>query len=264
MARWLIAVFVWGLAALPAAAADLTGEAIRAYDDYFAAARKEFVARAIGDAPGRRAERDAPSDSRGLVRPGSGDGILSKPDSLVHHWRGAIFLPGVSLDQVIAISQGYAEYPRIFKPIQTATVLPAAGDGEFHVLFRMKSSAGGLSATLELRTRIQWVRVDEGHAYVVSASEQIREVANAGRPSEHLLPEGHDSGYLWRAASMTRFAAGDGGVWMVMETVALSRPFPPLLGWVIEPVARRLGRSSVEDSMNQFAQAVQGRSKLAP
>lgn len=263
MTRWVIVALVSGLACSSASAADVTETAIRGYDEYFATARKEFVARATGDVPDRRAERDAPSGSGGLVRPGSGDGILSKPDSLVHHWRGAIFLPGVSLDQVIAISQAYAEYPRIFKPIQAATVLPASGDG-FHVLFRMKSSAGGLSATLDLRTRIQWVRVDEGHAYVVSASEQIREVANAGRPSEHLLPEGHDSGYLWRAASMTRFVAGDGGVWMVMETVGLSRPFPPLLGWVIEPIARRLGRSSVEDSMNQFAQAVRGRSKLAP
>jgi len=263
MARWVIVALVWGVACAPASAADLTEAAIRAYDEYFAAARKDFVARATGDAPGRRAERDAPGVDRGVVRPASGDGILSKPNSLVHHWRGEIFMPGVSLDQVMAISQAYAEYPRIFKPIQAATVLPAAGDG-FHVLFRMKSSAGGLSATLDLRTRIRWVRLDEQRAYVVSASEEIREVANAGRPSERLLPEGHDSGYLWRAASMTRFAASDGGVWMVMETVGLSRPFPPLLGWAIEPFARRVGRSSVEDSMTEFAQAVRDRSKLKP
>ena len=50
-----------------------------------------------------------------------------------------------------------------------------------------------------------------------------------------------------------------------METIGLSRPFPPLLGWVIEPVARRMGRGSVGESMQEFAQALSARgSKLAP
>ena len=197
------------------------------------------------------------------MQPGSGDGILSTPGSLVHHWRGEIFLPSVTLDQVLVLSQGYADYPRIFKPIRAATLLPPSEDA-LHVLFRMKASGGGLSATLDVRSRIQWTRVDQRRAYVVSTSQEIREVSNAGRPDERLLPEGHDSGYLWRAASMTRFLADAGGVWMAMETVGLSRPLPPLLGWVLEPIARRVGRGSVEESMAEFAQAVAARGKLAP
>jgi hypothetical protein len=262
MARWLIAGLVWGLVSSPASAADLTDAAIRAYDEYFAAARQAFVALAVAE-PSSRPERDRARAVRAAARPGAGDGILSKPDSLVHHWRGEIFLPGATLDQVIAISQAYADYPRIFAPVRAATVLPQT-DQALHVLFRMKASGGGLSATLDLRTRIQWMRLDERRAYVVSSSEEIREAANAGKPTERLLPEGHDSGYLWRAASMTRFVAEGGGVWMAMETIGLSRPFPALLGWVLEPIARRLGRGSIEDSMREFAQAVGERSKLAP
>ena len=34
-----------------------------------------------------------------------------------------------------------------------------------------------------------------------------------------------------------------------METIGLSRSFPPMLGWFIEPIARRLGRKSVELSL---------------
>jgi hypothetical protein len=262
VSRWLIAALAWGLASAPASAADLSDAAIRAYDEFFAAARRSFVARAAaGAAP--QADGDTTRAGRGTARPGTGDGILSKPDSLVHHWRGGIFLPGVTLDQVIAVSQRYADYPRIFKPIRAAAVLPPTGSA-LHVRFRMQSSAGGLSATLDVRTRIEWTRLDERRAYVVSASEEIREVVDAGTPDERLLPEGRDSGYLWRAASMTRFVAGSGGVWMEMETVGLSRRFPPLVGWVLEPIARRLGRGSVEDSMQEFALAVRDRSKLAP
>jgi hypothetical protein len=33
---------------------------------------------------------------------------------------------------------------------------------------------------------------------------------------------------------------------------------------MIEPIARRVGRGSVEDSMKEFAQALEDRGKLAP
>jgi hypothetical protein len=47
---------------------------------------------------------------------------------------------------------------------------------------------------------------------------------------------------------------------MEMETIGLSRPFPPLLGWIIEPIARHIGRASVEESVQEFRRAVLMRS----
>jgi hypothetical protein len=84
-------------------------------------------------------------------------------------------------------------------------------------------------------------------------------VKDAGKTTERYLPAGQDSGYLWRASAFTRFVEEDGGVYMEMETVGLSRPFPALLGWVIEPIARRIGRGSVEESAQEFRRAVQMR-----
>jgi len=78
-------------------------------------------------------------------------------------------------------------------------------------------------------------------------------------PTERYVPPGQDRGYLWRAATFTRFVEADGGVYMEMETIGLSRPFPPLLGWVIEPIARRIGRGSVENSIQEFRRAVLAR-----
>ena len=262
-ARCLALALACALFPIRAQAADLTDAAIRAYDAYLAGARRDFVERARSNSPHLVADSNDPRTRRGVAQPGSGDGILSHPDSLVHHWRGEIFLPDTTLDAVIGLSQGYADYPRIFRPIRAATVLPPSGDA-VNVLFRMRASGGGLSATLDVRTRSEWVRVDERRAYVVSTSQEIREVKDAGRPGERLLPAGHDSGYLWRAATMTRFLADGGGVWMAMETVGLSRPFPMMLGWMIEPIARRVGRGSVEQSMQEFAHAVAERGKLAP
>jgi hypothetical protein len=56
--------------------------------------------------------------------------------------------------------------------------------------------------------------------------------------------------------TFTRFVERDGGVHVELETLGLSRRFPPLLGWIIEPIARRLGRSSVERSLGELKSAV--------
>ena len=94
------------------------------------------------------------------------------------------------------------------------------------IQMRMRGSGGGLSATLDVSSRAQYVQLDPRRAYVVSRSESIREVADAGQPSERLLPEGQDSGYLWRAATFTRNVVVEQGVLVEMETIGLSRPFP--------------------------------------
>jgi hypothetical protein len=65
-----------------------------------------------------------------------------------------------------------------------------------------------------------------------------------------------DRGYLWRAAAYSRYAAADGGIYVDLETIGLTRGFPPLMGWIIEPIARRLGRKSVEGSLEEFRKAL--------
>ena len=89
-------------------------------------------------------------------------------------------------------------------------------------------------------------------AYALSTADDIREVENAGQRDERLLPAGQDSGYLWRASNFTRFTEREDGVYVEMETIGLSRGFPPFLGWLIEPIARRLGRKSIERSLEEF------------
>ena len=85
---------------------------------------------------------------------------------------------------------------------------------------------------------------------------KFREVRNAGQADEQRLSAGRDSGYLWRASSFTNFIERDGGVYVEMETLGLTRRFPSLLGWVLEPIAKRLGRKSVEASLEEFRTAI--------
>jgi hypothetical protein len=246
----------------PARAADLTDRAAAAYDEYFARASREFSERASRATAGDGSRDEAALRAGRLVtQPGSGDGILDRPDSLVHHWHAEVFLPGTTVDRVLALSQAYDDYPRIFHPVTAASILAKTPDG-FDVKFRMRESAGGLSATLDLRAHVRYVRVDAQRAYTISSSQEIREVENPGRPAERQLPEGRDSGYLWRAGTLTALVAAADGVFMTIETIGLSRPYPAMLGWLIEPIARRVGRHSVEDSAEEFRRAVLDRDKL--
>jgi len=263
IAAILLAVAAWPAAVLADGAPP---SAVRAFDAHAEAAIAAFAGRASrpvadGDARALNALR------RGdiIAGPGSGDGILDVEGGLIHHWRALVLLPGLTLDRVLAASKAYETYPKVFRPIVASRVLRHDGD-DYTVQFRVRSSAAGLSATLDMRSAIHHTRLDPRHAFVVSRAEEIREVRDAGKPSERLLPEGEGAGYLWRACTLTRFVEDEAGVWMEMETIGLSRPFPRMLGWLIEPIARRIGRRSAEDSEDDFRKSVlaRGTSHLIP
>jgi len=236
-------------------AAELSQAASQAYAEYANRAQQSFLERVRHAVAISDADRMALRQGSITVRPGGGDGILTAPGGLIHHWVAAAMISGVTLDQVVAVSRAYHEYPTIFHPVMSAIVLSDEGEA-LRVQFRMKESAAGMSATLDMTSRVAYARPDAGQAHVISNAEEIYEVKDPGRPTEQRLPAGHDSGYLWRAAAFTKFVEEEGGVYMEMETVGLSRPFPTMMGWMIEPIARRIGRRSVEQSVEEFRQAV--------
>ena len=146
-------------------------------------------------------------------------------------------------------------YNTVYKAIVASKVLGQEGD-TYRVLMRLKESEAGITAVLDVRSTIQYVELGGGVVYAVSHSDEIREVERLGRPDERLLPPGRDSGYLWRASTFTHFRREGDGVYVEMETFGLSRQFPPMLGWIIEPIARRVGRRSVQTSLEEFTAAV--------
>jgi hypothetical protein len=250
--EWMIAIAVLlAPSAGPSeagAAAQLQPGATAAYDAYVADAEAAFLARVRSDGP---VPRDAPASKTDAAAAGR---ITRIADGLVHHWRAAIHMPGVRLERVLATAQRYEAYPHMYASIAESRLLHRDGD-RFHVLTRVRGNAGRVSVVLEVRSVIRYERHGTT-AYSVGASQDIREVVAEGQPHERLLPAGRDSGYLWRANTFTRFVQRAGGVDVELETVGLSRRFPPMLGWLIEPFARRLGRRSVERTLVEFDLAV--------
>src|SRR6185436_6293940 len=111
----------------------------------------------------------------------------------------------------------------------------------YRALIRLREGAAAVSVVLEIRSTVRYFSPDSQTVYALSNADEIREVKNAGQQDERLLLPGRDSGYLWRANTLTLFREEQDGLYVEMETIGLSRRFPPLLGWILEPIAHRLG-----------------------
>lgn len=260
-ARRIAAVWLCGLACvIPTAAnaADLQPHAAQAYEKYAAEVARDFVARAQKAATTARR-----CDGVIGARAGSGDGILNVPDGLLHHWLATAYIRGARLREVDAVARDYSSYSKIYSNVVSAKVLSQKGDS-YRVLIRLKEGEAGIHAVLDVRSAVDYRTLGAGGITAISRSEEIREVDNAGHSNELLLPAGRDSGYLWRAHTFSYFIPDEDGVFVVMETLGLSRRFPRGFGWLIEPIARRLGRKSVEGSLNEFAVAIRRSASLQP
>jgi hypothetical protein len=248
-----------------AVAADLKQQTTEAYERYLQEATEDFLARIRGGEPttGIRippARASSLRDGEVLVSPGRQDGIVGVPGGLVHHWIGVTFIGDITVEDALRISCAYDDYHAFYKSVIGSRLLGRDGD-TYRIALRIREGAAGITAVLDVNARVQYYPDGSG-VYSVSSSEEIREVKNAGSPNERLLPAGQDSGYLWRAATFNRLVKQGNGVLVEMETLGLSRSFPSMLGWFIEPIARRLGHKSIELSLQEFRSAVRERKSL--
>lgn len=91
-----------------------------------------------------------------------------------------------------------------------------------------------------------------------SYSTRIVEIKDPGGPDEQELPEGNDHGYMWRLYSYWKIEKKDGGVYLQVESIALSRPVPVAIAWLVNPIVRSLAKGVIANLLNQTINAVTG------
>jgi hypothetical protein len=92
-----------------------------------------------------------------------------------------------------------------------------------------------------------------------SRSTRINEIRDVGTPKEKMLPEGEDSGFLWRLNAYWSIQEGDGGVYVECRSVTLTRGVPLGLGWIVKPFTLSLPRDSLVSTLQATKQALQKR-----
>ena len=254
-------VLVAALAITPQAttAADLERTTADAYDRYLETVAQafskqigtdDFLAQASPQALDRLRHGEI------LLEPGGGDGIIEVPEGLIHHWRATAFVPGVTLEEVLRVARDYANYASFYDWVVAADLVASEDGNRFRTFFRARRRVGAVTGVVDVWMVTEYQHLRPGRATAVARAECVRQVEHAGEPAEHRLRAGTGNGYLWRANAMSKYLERDGGVYMEIDAIGLSRGFPPFLGWIIEPVARRLGRGSAGESLSQLRVAL--------
>ena len=180
------------------------------------------------------------------------------PGGLVHHWVGVMFVPGATLSRVISVLQDYDNHKNVYKPdVRRSKLLEHNGNEcKIFLQFYRKSI---VTVVINANFDVHYTMLGSTRALSQSYSTRIAEVDNPDKSNEHELPVGNDHGYLWRLDNYWRIEEKDGGAYVQVESVALSRSIPNLFAWLINPLVRSIPRSVLSRLLTATRQAVADR-----
>jgi hypothetical protein len=185
------------------------------------------------------------------------------PLGLIHHWIGAVFLPGTRIDDVLSVVRDYDKYKDFYAPNIIESRLLRQREAEDTFTMRMFNKAVVANFALDAEFHGTYARIDANKFYGISYTSRVREIENYGVADEHEAPANTGRGLIWRLYSISRFEQRDGGVYVELEAVVLSRDVPGALRWLVDPIVRRTSKSSMRVSLEKTGGAVVERSRIA-
>jgi hypothetical protein len=176
------------------------------------------------------------------------------PDGMVHHWAGVMFIPGATLAQVAAVLQDYDHHKDIYAPdVRQSKLLEREVDEAriYYQLYRKATIKVVINANFDAHF------ANDGPTRGLSRSHSTRmaEVENPDTPQQRELPVGNDHGYLWRLDTYWRIEEKDGGAYVQLESIALSRNIPLIFAWLVNPLTKSLPRSVISNLLTATRKA---------
>jgi hypothetical protein len=206
----------------------------------------------------------AASDPQSTARLRRGDVVIERmtpaagvvlPGAMLHHWRGTAFVAGATAADFERMMRDFDSYPRHFSPqVLEAKIVARQGD-RLQASMRVQQRHV-ITVVMDTVYDVSFGRLDARHGYSTSRSTQISEIASPGTPSEHALPAGQEYGFLWRQNTYWSYEERDGGLYMQIESVSLSRSIPTGLGWVVRPFVESVPRDSLEFTLRSTCNAL--------
>lgn len=257
-----LAVMAVGIS-IPANSEQLQPATIEAWQEYLRGAGVRMQTRVEGRKPFLWMEDEAGRMLRVrrgevLVAPLVGHGTEAVPNGLIHDWIGAVFIPDATIESLLSVVHDYDRYKEIFKPVvaESQSLNAAETEQEFSMVWRRHVLF--VDAAMQGRYRAHDVMIDSHRGYSIVDTTTIQEIENYGRAGKHLLPPDTGGGFLWRIYSLSRYEERDGGVYLEIEAIALSRDVPSSLRWLVNPVVNHLSVNSLTTTLRQTRKAVDG------
>jgi hypothetical protein len=233
--------------AAPTVEAELKSETEQAWRAY------------IRDIEARRAREIAARPTATATRPDSGvtvtplgengtDGSVEiAGGALIHHWRGRIVIPGVTLEDVL---RQVRRAPRQ-SDVLASKILEDRGD-TLRVYLKLTRKEL-ITVTYNTEHLVELTRHGPGRASSRSVATKIAELADAGTPREREKGAGDDMGLLWRLNAYWWYEEVPGGVLVECESLSLSRGIPLLLKPFASGTVDRIARESMARTLTTFS-----------
>jgi hypothetical protein len=175
---------------------------------------------------------------------------------LIHDWMGAVFLPGAGIEDVLSAVRDYGNYKVYYKPtVVDSRLLNRYGPCEEYSM-RVVNKEAVTETALEMEYETCYSKIDDRRWYSVTRTTRVQELRHYGRPNEQELQPDHGSGFIWRLYSVARYEQRDGGTYVEVEAIALSRDIPTALRWAVNPIVRRVSKNSMLLSLQETKEAV--------
>jgi hypothetical protein len=243
-----------------ARAANLKVEIVQQFKDYIREVEARLAPRFQGE---HFLWSDQSTEARGdvaagqiAVEPAKNKGLIEIKGGMIQDWQGAVFIKGAKLDSVLWVVQDYANHAKYYSPDVVTSKVVSHTDDQWLVVMRTLKTKLFLSDVLETENDITFENLNATKVYGIAKSTRIQEVANPGKGDEHLLPEGHDRGLLWRLYGYWFYEERDGGVYVECESITLTRDVPFGMGAVVAPIIRNVPGESLRSSLEHTRQAV--------
>jgi hypothetical protein len=263
--RFGLVVMTLAFTAYPA---ELKPQAVKAWQEYVQSARASMREHLRPERQFLKIDENQESLSKLrsgkiLVLPGGSQSLKKVPSGVIHDWLGAAFIANTTLNEVLSLVRDYDRYKEFYAPsvIDSRALARGSSQDRFSMLLMNKSLF--LNAALDSDYQCTYVRINNRRWYGTTESTRVQEIENYGAAGQRALRQGEGNGFIWRLFSITRLEERDGGVYVELEAIALSRDIPSSLRWIIEPIVSRISRNSLTISLRQTAAAVSSRAVIA-
>jgi hypothetical protein len=183
------------------------------------------------------------------------DPAPSMPGAMLHHWRGTAFVAGATAADFERLMKNFNTYPQTFAPqVVKASILAQQGD-RFQASMRVRQQHV-ITVVLDTFYDVVFGQLDQQHGYSISRSTRVSEIKSPGAPNKRVLQPSEENGFLWRLNNYWSYEQRDGGIYMQIESVSLTRSIPTGLAWAIRPFVEGVPRESLEFTLRSTCKAL--------
>lgn len=181
------------------------------------------------------------------------------PGALLHDWRGTAFAPGATAADFERLMRDFPAYSHVYAPQVTRAAIASHDMDRYHVSMRVRQKHV-ITVVMDTSYDVAFGHRDPAHGWSTSRSTTIQEIAEAGSNKERALGPKEEHGFLWRLNTYWTYEERDGGLYLQIESVSLTRSIPTGLGWAVRPFVESVPRESLEFTLRKTFEALENRS----